>query len=300
MIVQTKQQLCRVFNRPLSVFLLVFCFQNVSAGLGESVEAPVHRFPPNLALARVYHPQQDLSVYWVSEKLDGVRAYWDGKHLLSKQGNIYHAPAWFTRGFPGQPLDGELWIDRGTFEQLVSTVRKHNPVDAEWKQVKYMIFDLPASTAIFTTRLIEMQKLLGDGNRPYLQLIKQTRVDNHASLMRHLDRVIAAKGEGLMLHNGNAKYRAGRTNDVLKVKRFEDAEATVIAHLPGNGKYHNMLGALLVETDNGIQFRIGSGFSDAQRTKPPPIGSIVTYQYTGTTKNGLPKFASFLCIRSTN
>jgi DNA ligase-1 len=300
-IVQTEQQLCREFKIPLSILLLVFCFENAYADrLVESVETPVHRSPPSLTLARVYHPQQDLTAYWVSEKLDGVRAYWDGQQLFSKRGNIYHAPAWFTRDFPSQSLDGELWIGRGTFEQLVSTVRKHNPVDAEWKQVKYMIFDLPASTTVFTSRLMEMQKLLGDSNHPYLQLIKQTRVDSHAALMRHLDQVIAAKGEGLMLHHGNAQYRAGRTNDVLKVKRFDDAEATVIAHLPGKGKYHNMLGALLVETENGIQFRIGTGFSDAQRSNPPPIGSIVTYQYTGTTKNGLPKFASFLRIRPTN
>jgi DNA ligase-1 len=101
-----------------------------------------------------------------------------------------------------------------------------------------------------------------------------------------------------MLHNGNAMYRAGRTIDLLKVKRFEDAEALVIAHLPGKGKYHNMLGALLVKTHDGKQFRIGSGFSDAERRHPPPIGSSITYQYTGFTRKGIPKFASFQRIRS--
>jgi DNA ligase-1 len=161
-----------------------------------------------------------------------------------------------------------------------------------------MVFDLPASTATFTTRLKEMQQLLNGGNHPYIKLIRQVPVDGHATLMQRLDQVIAANGEGLMLHRGNALYRVGRTADVLKVKRFEDAEALVIDHLPGKGKYTNMLGALLVETKTGKRFRIGSGFSDAERDNPPPIGSSITFQYTGITKNGIPKFASFQRIRS--
>ncbi len=301
MTVQSRQSVCRVFKRPVLGLLLVFCIQVACADALVGLEQTTNQHvPPKLALARVYHPQHDLSAYWLSEKLDGVRAYWNGKQLLSRQGNIYNAPVWFTRGFPDQPLDGELWIARGTFEKLVSTVRKDHPVDTEWKQVKYMIFDLPASTAIFTTRLMELQQLLDHINSPYLKLIKQTRVNSHVALMQRLDQVIAANGEGLMLHHGNAMYRAGRTKDVLKVKRFDDAEALVIAHLPGKGKYQNMLGALLVKIEDGKQFRIGSGFSDAQRSNPPRIGSMITYRYTGTTKNGIPKFASFLRSRPTN
>lgn len=299
MIVETKQGLTRFFKTVLSGLFLLFCFQIAYAdALVESLEPPSYQSPPALALAKTYHPKDHLTAYWVSEKLDGVRAYWNGKQLLSKKGNVYNAPAWFIRDFPRQPLDGELWIGRGTFEQLVSTVRKDIPVDTEWKQVKYMVFDLPASTAIFTIRLTELHQLLKNVNNPYLELIKQSRVDNHNDLMQRLDQVIATKGEGLMLHNGNAIYRAGRTRDVLKVKRFEDAEAMVIAHLPGKGKYRKMLGALLLKTKDGKRFRIGSGFSDAQRKAPPPIGSSVTYRFTGKTKNGIPKFASFMRIRS--
>ncbi|MEE9426202.1 MAG: DNA ligase [Methylococcales bacterium] len=299
MIDKTKQGLTRLFKGFLSSLLVLLCFQIASADEPvESVKPPSYHSPPALALAKTYHSKDDLTAYWVSEKLDGVRAYWNGKQLLSKQGNVYHAPTWFTQGFPQHPLDGELWIGQGTFEQLVSTVRKDIPVDTEWKQVKYMVFDLPASTATFTTRLTELHQLLENANSAYLELIEQSRVDNHDDLMQRLDQVIAAKGEGLMLHNGNAIYRAGRTRDVLKVKRFEDAEALVIAHLSGKGKYQKMLGALLLETEDGKRFRIGSGFSDAQRKNPPPIGSSVTYRFTGKTKNDIPKFASFLRIRS--
>lgn len=294
-----RQGLTRLFKGSLSSLLVLLCFQISSADERvESVKPLSYHSPPALTLAKTYRPIDDLTAYWVSEKLDGVRAYWNGKQLLSKQGNVYHAPAWFTRDFPTQPLDGELWIGRGTFEQLVSTVRKDNPIDSEWKQVKYMIFDLPASTATFTDRLTELHQLLENANSAYLELIEQFRVNNHDDLMQRLDQVIAAKGEGLMLHNGNAIYCAGRTRDVLKVKRFEDAEATVIAHLPGKGKYQKMLGALLLKTEDGKRFRIGSGFSDAERKNPPPIGSSVTYRFTGKTKNDIPKFASFIRIRS--
>ncbi len=252
---------------------------------------------PKLALAKVYQQTEDVDQYWVSEKLDGVRAYWDGKKLISKQGNVYHAPEWFTKGFPTQPLDGELWIKRSTFEQLVSTVRKDKPIDSEWKQVTYMIFDLPASSSTFTKRLTELHQLLNDHDNPYLQLIRQYRLADHDELQEKLKSVIKLGGEGLMLHRGDSTYRSGRTSDILKVKTFQDAEAIVIAHLPGKGKYKGMLGAILVEMPDGKRFKIGTGFKDKDRENPPAIGSQITYKYFGLTRKGIPKFASFLRIR---
>ncbi len=252
---------------------------------------------PKLALAKVYQQTEDIDQYWVSEKLDGVRAYWNGKKLISKQGNVYHAPEWFTNGFPTQPLDGELWIKRSTFEQLVSTVRKDKPIDSEWKQVKYMIFDLPGSGSNFTERLTELHQLLGDHDNPYCQLITQYRVADHDELQKKLKTVIKLGGEGLMLHRGDSIYKAGRTSDILKVKTFQDAEAVVIAHLPGKGKYEDMLGAILVEMPDGKRFKIGTGFKDKDRKNPPAIGSQITYKYFGLTRKGIPKFASFLRIR---
>ena len=255
------------------------------------------RIVPKLALAQVYRPLNDLSDYWVSEKLDGVRAYWNGNQLLSRAGNVFHAPDWFTRDFPSQTLDGELWVGHGQFEKVISTVRKHDPVDSEWRKVKYMVFDLPASSAIFSNRLIELQQLLNENNSKFIELIGQSRIKSHQTLMLRLDQVIEAHGEGLMLHHGDALYRAGRTRDILKVKRFEDAEAVVVAHLPGKGKYQKMLGAIIVETERGKRFRIGTGFSDKERSNPPPVGSSITYRFSGKTINGIPKFASFMRIR---
>jgi len=71
----------------------------------------------------------------------------------------------------------------------------------------------------------------------------------------------------------------------------------VISHIAGKGKYQDMLGSLLVEMPVGLQFRIGSGFTDQQRSNPPAIGKTITYTYHGKTQKGIPKFASFLRIR---
>ena len=249
---------------------------------------------PELLLAKIYKQVADVEQYWVSEKYDGVRAYWDGSRFLSRQGNEYTAPEWFTKGFPAQPLDGELWIARNTFEQLISTVKKHVPIDEEWQQVRFMVFELPKASGDFSSRLQAMQTLLEPINNKYIQRAVHYRVASHAALMKKLDQAVASGAEGLMLHHQNARYKTGRRNDLLKVKRYKDAEARVIKHLPGKGKYLGMMGALLLETPSGIRFRVGSGFSDAQRRLPPAIGAEVTYKYYGKTRRGKPRFASFL------
>ena len=253
--------------------------------------------PPGLMHANVYQEGIDVSQYWASEKLDGVRAYWDGHQLLSRQGNVYPAPSWFTAGFPDHPLDGELWIGRSTFEQLISIVRTETQNNPRWKQVKYMVFDLPDSNATFAQRINILKKLFNNLNAPYIQLIKQFRIKDHTALMAHLNRITAAGGEGLMLHHGASHYRSGRTDKLLKVKLYQDTEARVLKHIPGKGKFLNMLGALLVETEDGLRFRIGTGFSHAERKHPPPIGSLITYKYFGKTRNGIPRFASYLRIK---
>ena len=253
--------------------------------------------PPRVALAKVYAKGIDVSQYWVSEKLDGVRGYWDGERLWSRGGNLYPAPDWFTRGFPAMPLDGELWLARNTFERLVGIVRTQVPDEDQWRQVKFMVFDLPAAGGTFTSRLDRLRELVEELDSPTLAIVPQFRLDNHDELMRKLEQVSAAGGEGLMLRRGDSLYQGGRTDGLLKLKLYRDAEARVVAHLPGKGKYTGMLGALLVEAADGRRFRIGTGFSDKERAEPPPVDSLVTYKYFGKTRRGLPRFASFLRIK---
>ncbi|MEE9355584.1 MAG: DNA ligase, partial [Methylococcaceae bacterium] len=203
-------------------------------------------------------------------------------------------PNWFTTGFPSYPLDGELWAGRSNFEKLVSIVRKQHPIDSEWRQVKYMVFELPETDTSFSQRLDKLRQRFSNLETPYIHLLSQFRLQNHQALMAKLNEIVEDGGEGLMLHRADAIYHIGRSKDLLKVKTYLDAEATVIAHFPGKGKYKNKLGALLVEMPGGQRFRIGTGFSDPDRESPPPIGSLVTYKYYGKTRKGIPRFASSL------
>ena len=187
---------------------------------------------PALLLAQVYRPGVALQDYWVSEKYDGVRGYWDGQRLRTRGGEVVNAPAWFTANWPAQPLDGELWAGRGQFAQAQSTTARHTPDDAAWRQLRFMVFDLPAHGGSFDERLGALQTLVANLQQPWVQAVPQQRVATDAALQALLQKTVRGGGEGLMLHRGASLYRAGRSDDLVKVKTHEDTEARVVAHLP--------------------------------------------------------------------
>jgi DNA ligase-1 len=249
---------------------------------------------PDILLAQVYASGLDVTQYLVSEKYDGVRAVWDGKQLISRQGNVIHAPAWFVQDFPNTPLDGELWLARGQFDELSGAVRKDNPIDAEWKQISYLIFELPNAAGDFEARAKQIVDIVTKAKVPHLKAVRQFSVKDEAELKKELQKVVKNGGEGLMLHRADAPYITGRSDALLKLKLLLDAEAKVVGYTKGRGQYAGKVGALIVETPAGIRFKLGTGLSDAQRVQPPKIGSLVTYTYRDITKTGKPKFASFL------
>ncbi|MHB1408692.1 MAG: DNA ligase [Acidovorax defluvii] len=249
---------------------------------------------PALLLAQVYRPGLPLQDYWVSEKYDGVRGFWDGRTLRTRGGETVQAPAWLTAGWPEVPMDGELWAGRGRFSHAQSTTRQQQPGDVAWRQMRFMVFDLPGDKGTFDQRLPALNALVESLGQPWVQAVPQRRVANDAALQALLHRTVRAGGEGLMLHRGASLYRAGRSDDLIKLKTHEDTEARVIAHLPGKGRHAGRMGALLVEMPSGQRFRLGAGFSDADRERPPPVGSWVTYRFRGTHDGGLPRFASFV------
>lgn len=253
--------------------------------------------PPAIMLANVYHGQVDVSRYMVSEKLDGVRAIWDGKKLTFRSGRPIDAPDWFIAGLPAQPLDGELWIARGQFERVSGIVRREVPDDTDWRAVRYMIFELPGAAGPFRARAEKIRQIVRQANVPWLCEIPQFFPVDRSSLKKRLDEVVRSGGEGLMLHLADAPYETGRSDALLKVKPWQDAEAVVIGHEPGKGRFVGQMGALRVRTTEGREFLLGTGFSDAQRLNPPAIGSTVTYRYRAETRTGLPRFASFLRVR---
>ena len=252
---------------------------------------------PALLLAQVYRPGLALQDYWVSEKYDGVRGFWDGRTLRTRGGETVQAPAWFTAGWPEVPMDGELWAGRARFSHAQSTARQQQADDAAWRQMRFMVFDLPAHGGTFDQRLPALAALVEHLGQPWVQAVPQRRVASDAALQALLARTVRAGGEGLMLHRGASLYRAGRSDDLIKLKTHEDTEARVVAHLPGQGKHAGRMGALLVEMPTGQRFRLGTGFSEADRENPPPAGSWVTYRFRGTHDGGLPRFASFVRVR---
>ena len=253
---------------------------------------------PEILLANVYREGIDVGAYLVSEKLDGVRAIWDGERLRFRSGLPVAAPEWFIAALPKVPLDGELWAGRGTFERLSGIVRKAVPVDEEWRQVRYMIFELPGAPGDFTTRARQIESVVQSAQLPWLQAIVQRPAVDRRQVAKMLADVLKAGGEGLMLHRADAPYETGRSDTLLKVKPWLDAEGVVVAHLPGKGRHAGRLGAVRLRLPDGRHLSIGTGFTDAQRDDPPPLGSVVTYRYRELTASGLPRFASFLRIRT--
>lgn len=252
---------------------------------------------PRVLLANTTKPDIDPAPYLISEKYDGVRALWDGKTLFSRAGNVIAAPAHFIVKLPPRPLDGELWMARGQFEKLSGAIRKITPQEDEWRQIKYMIFELPEAPGTFAERYEQIKQIVAQANFPQLVAVEQFRLADNAALRRKFEEIVRAGGEGLMLHRADAPYVTGRNDALLKLKPLEDAEATVTGYVPGKGKHKGRMGALRVETADGKRFQIGTGFTDGVRANPPAIGAVITFTYRGVTKNGLPRFASYLRIR---
>lgn len=250
-----------------------------------------------VTLANHYRAGVDVRAYWVSEKYDGVRGYWDGQQLRSRQGLPIDAPAWFTAGWPAQALDGELWAGRNAFATAQRAVALGTQDEAGWRQLRYMVFDAPGQPGGFAQRQQAVAAAVQRLRQPWVQAVPQWQVPSHAVLMEQLQRLSAQGAEGLMLRRADSPYRAGRSDDLLKLKLFEDAEAVVLAHLPGKGKYAGLTGALLVQMPSGQRFKLGSGLTDADRAQPPAIGAVVTYRFNGTHASGIPRFARYWRVR---
>ena len=251
---------------------------------------------PPLLLAERWDNAQDLAGWWLSEKLDGVRAYWDGKSLISRLGNRFHAPDWFLEGLPEIPLDGELWIGRKAFQRTVGIVRRQDKTDL-WKEVRYVAFDAPGVDAAFEDRLAAIRAHVERHRPPYLAAHEHAICTGLDHLRAELARVEALGGEGLMLRQPESRYEVGRSLTLLKIKSFRDAEARVLEHLKGAGRHKGRLGALLVELADGTQFSVGTGFSDAEREAPPPVGSVITFRYQELSDGGVPRFPSYVGVR---
>ena len=278
----------------LSVQLIVVAFLTLLVAVVPALTSTQNHVP---MLPQVYRPEVDIKGWWMSEKLDGVRAYWDGKALYSKNGVVFSPPPEFTAGFPPFPLEGELWGGRATFARTVSTVLQQH-AHPGWLELKYAIFDVPGAAGSFRHRLKKAQGWVSEHHPAYMLLIPQTEVKDAAHLLHYLDEVVEGGGEGLIVRDPEGIYAPGRSATIFKVKHFEDAEATVVGHVAGNGRNQGRLGALRVHTSEGVEFKIGTGFTDMEREDPPPLGAVITYKYSGYYNSGIPRFPVYLRVRA--
>lgn len=246
--------------------------------------------PHNLMLLGQYK-DQDLTSWVMSEKLDGIRGFWNGKQLISRQGYPFNPPDYFIQHFPPFAIDGELFSERGEFEEISTTVRATEPKG--WYKLKLHVFDVPNAEGNLFERLDVLQQYLEQHPNPHIEIIEQIPIQNKAHLQQFYQSILEKGGEGVVVRNPNTAYIQGQSAQILKIKPVLDEECTVVAHHKGKGKYADKLGAISCENHRG-RFRIGSGFKDKERENPPEIGSIVTYQYRGVTKSGKPRFATFL------
>jgi DNA ligase-1 len=247
-------------------------------------------------LAERLEEHHDIGGWWISEKLDGVRAYWDGKQFLSRNGNAFLAPDWFVDGLPEHPLDGELWVGRRQFQHTISIVRRTDRSE-HWKKVRYVLFDAPGMDAVFEERLEYLRTTFPEGEHPHAVHLEHERCDTVEAVMEKLAEVEELGGEGLMARKPGSKYVAGRSSTLLKIKTFQDDEARVVGHVPGAGRHEGRLGAVEAVLRDGTKFSVGTGFSDAERESPPPIGAVITVRYQELTPDGVPRFPTYVGVR---
>ncbi|MEA2050604.1 MAG: DNA ligase [Campylobacterota bacterium] len=240
------------------------------------------------------YDDQNISGWLMSEKLDGIRGYWDGKRFYTKNQKQLSVPKWFTKNFPPFALDGELWSKRDDFEFIQATVLDKIPSN-DWIKITFNIFEVPNAKGDFPKRLQKAKEWFEKHPNRYINIIKQIACKDEQHLQNYLDKIVKLKGEGIIVKDPNQNYHTGRSPHILKVKKFQDMEGIIIGY--NYRKNSKIIKSLKLKLKNNIEFNLGGGLSDKQRINPPKIGTMVTFKYYGFTKYGKPKFASFLRVR---
>ena len=247
-------------------------------------------------LAKRWDRILDPKGYWVSIKLDGHRSIWTGRHFRSRDaegnfGRVIEPPAWFIKGFPHEALDGELYAGRGNIGLVTAAVSGKRELD--WKAINYSVYDAPDYLQPFEHRIKYAQMIL---NRAVnAKVIDFWVCESRDQLLKQLKEVVDAGDEGLMLRKPGSRYEKKRSHTLLKVKPRFDAEAVVVEHAEGTRP--GLCGSLEVMNNKGFRFKVASGITEAMAHSPPPVGTIITYEYELLTKEGIPRPAIFVRIR---
>ena len=257
-------------------------------------------------------------------------------HFYSRAGKEFYCPKWFLEAMPPKnilkkrAIDGELWAGRENF-QLMGTVRKKIPLDEEWIHISYQVYDIITfEDDQFEDRIKILKKVVSFSKKRWaifkkegkilypisnldvpIEMTEQIKITSHKMLDTYYEKIIGGGGEGVMLKHPLKSYMNGRNSYLLKVKPSFDREAEIIGYKKGNGKYVKMLGGFIcrplknndthmtVDKDENHIFTL-SGMDDSVRKnykKTHPLGTIITYECSGFTDKGVPRFGRYLRIR---
>lgn len=273
----------------------------------------------DLTLAHTYRDGEDVTGYWVQPKIDGVRAVFDGEKLVSRTGKEFHPPTWWIEDLArlqeeiGYPLDGELvchmqigqwydsefghWCTIDSFNDVISTVRRVSP-DKRWNEIVLAIFDYVTDEDTPYRERYEKLRCVENSRSPsFLIPIEGTMTDDEAPMDEGwLLEALHRGWEGVMLRNPNASYEPKRTRNLLKAKPVVDSEVEVLGTVPGTGKHEGRMGALVC-AHQGLEFKVGTGFTDAERELQDWLGKTITVEYGELTPRGVPRHPRFKGVR---
>lgn len=245
--------------------------------------------------------------WWMSEKLDGVRAYWTGDRLISRSNIDWKPPKWFIDKLPkGFALDGELWRERDGFEELSGMCRRAD--HSAWGTINYFVFDAPDLKLPFEERIKAAAQKVPDGTMTpdealagrfggRIAILRQIKCMGKDHLLNYLDEIERECGEGVMLRRPNSPYERKRSRHSLKLKSTYDAEAVVMGYTAGKGRHWGEMGSLGLGMECGTIFTCGSGLTDEMRREwQPPTGTIVRYRFSELTADHVPRFPVYMGI----
>eukprot|EP01061_Rhynchopus_euleeides_P011251 TRINITY_DN2081_c1_g1_i1.p1 TRINITY_DN2081_c1_g1~~TRINITY_DN2081_c1_g1_i1.p1 ORF type:complete len:336 (+),score=84.52 TRINITY_DN2081_c1_g1_i1:57-1064(+) len=286
--------------------------------------------PPPVMLAHSYKPGMNIAGWYCSEKLDGIRAYWNGSKLQTRNGVFIDVPKTFKRAmqhcFPKMHADGELFVKPDFFQQTMGAVMRSKEKEGmeRWEvgpgvHVSYYVFDLPPrnlkdrsrtyaerlallQSCQYTISMAQLQPNKFPGVK-YLATVESKRLGAAPDKAKEqadklMQRVLRGGGEGLMLREPNSLYTGSRSHTLLKMKEVEESEALVLDWAEGVGKYHGLVGALRCRLHNGIHFEVGTGLPDSCRLSPDDfIGKVITVRHQSVTDLGVPRFPTYIGTR---
>ena len=211
---------------------------------------------------------QTVEGWLASEKIDGIRALWNGSQFVSRNGVVFAVPDWFKAGMPDCLLDGEFFA--GSLGLTISATQA-----GRWQEVRFHAFDMP-SAAPFKDRVARLATMALPA---HCEVVRHWSTDTVGAI-RKADEIAGAGGEGLVVRNPSAPYVTGRSSAALKIKPTRSAEMIV----------HGFHGRGIIGDWCGVTVKLNTG-------EKVELGDRVTFAFIGVTDNGIPRCPSFIALR---